>query len=246
MVVGVDASRLLDQFLGGGRGAQSGGAGGGLADLGRAAASKAGGFGGGMAAGGLLGLLLGNKKARKLAGGVAGYGAAAALGALAFKAYQNWQSGADARTAPVASDAEMTVAPPPAFQPETSLDADGAPFQLALVRAMIAVAKADGHVDAEEQKLLFEQVELMGLDAEGKAFVFDALGQDVSIDDVAKAAATQEQATELYLASRLAIDPDHPAERAYLDALGHRLNLPGDLIGHLNQQVEQRINDVTA
>ena len=75
-----------------------------------------------MAAGGLLGLLLGNKKARKMAGGVAGYGAAAALGALAFKAYQNWQSGADARTAPVASDAEMTAAPPPATHGHTGRD----------------------------------------------------------------------------------------------------------------------------
>jgi len=38
--------------------------------------------------------------------------------------------------------------------------------------------------------------------------------------------------------SRLAIDSDHPAERAYLDALGHRLNLPADLIAHLEHQVE--------
>ena len=30
---------------------------------------------------------------------------------------------------------------------------------------------------------------------------------------------TPEQGAELYLAARLAIDPDEPAERAYLDAL---------------------------
>lgn len=57
----------------------------------------------------------------------------------------------------------------------------------------------------------------MGLDAESKAFVFDALTQPVDI---------------------AAIDMDHPAERAYLQALGHRLNLPADLIAHLDHQVE--------
>ncbi|MEY4641750.1 MAG: hypothetical protein RLZZ227_1744 [Pseudomonadota bacterium] len=47
-----------------------------------------------------------------------------------------------------------------------------------------------------------------------------------------------EQASEIYLVSRLAIDPDHAAERAYLQALGHRLQLPADLIAHLDHQVQ--------
>ena len=55
---------------------------------------------------------------------------------------------------------------------------------------------------------------------------------------MASAAATPEQAAELYLASRLAIDPDHPGEKAYLEALAHRLKLPGDLVAHLNRQAE--------
>src|SRR5690606_916380 len=54
-------------------------------------ASKLGGFGGGALAGGALGLLLGNKKMRKMGGKFATYGAAAALGALALKTYQDWQ-----------------------------------------------------------------------------------------------------------------------------------------------------------
>jgi len=231
----MDASRLLDQFLGGGGAA--GQAGDRLGGLGRTVASHAGGFGGGMAAGGLLGLLLGNKKARKMAGGVAGYGAAAALGALAFKAYQNWQSGQSAKAAPPATEADLAAPPPDAFHPVKTTDAAGAPFQLALIRAMVAAAKADGHVDAAEQKLLFEQVEQMGMDAEGKAFVFDLLGKEVALAEVAGAASNQEQAAEIYLVSRLAIDPDYPAERAYLEALAHQLGLPPDLVDHLNEQV---------
>jgi len=46
-----------------------------------------------------------------------------------------------------------------------------------------------------------------------------------------------EQASEVYLVSRVAIDIDHPAERAYLEVLAHRLNLPAELVAHLDHQV---------
>ena len=46
-----------------------------------------------------------------------------------------------------------------------------------------------------------------------------------------------EQAAELYLASCLALDPDHPAEQAYLKALASRLSLPNDLVAHLESEV---------
>ncbi|MBU0725193.1 MAG: tellurite resistance TerB family protein [Alphaproteobacteria bacterium] len=232
----MDPTKLLDQFLGGDTKAR-------LQQAGGTAKQKfdsfggVGGFAGGAAAGGLLGLLLGNKKVRKMAGGVAGYGGAAALGALAFKAYQNWQQGKQAETAPAATQADIAQTET-RFLPDATPAGDGQPFQLSLIRAMIGAAKADGHVDAAEQKLLFEQVEQMGLDAEAKGFVFDALGKPVDLAEIAGAAQTQEQAAELYLVSRLAIDPDHPAEKAYLEALAHRLNLPADLVAHLNRQAE--------
>jgi uncharacterized membrane protein YebE (DUF533 family) len=48
--------------------------------------------------------------------------------------------------------------------------------------------------------------------------------------------ATPEQAAEIYLASRLTVDPDQPAEREYLDTLALRLQLPAELRAHLEQQ----------
>ncbi|MEM7045947.1 MAG: DUF533 domain-containing protein, partial [Pseudomonadota bacterium] len=75
------------------------------------------------------------------------------------------------------------------------------------------------------------------LDAEDKAFIFDALSSPPSLQDIAGLAKGQEQAAELYLVSRVAIDPDHPAERAYLETLASRLSLPADLVGHLESQV---------
>lgn len=89
--------------------------------------------------------------------------------------------------------------------------------------AMISAAKADGHIDATEQAAIFEHVDKLSLDAENKAAVFDLLRQPVNIDTLVNSVKGVEQASEVYLVSRMAIDVDHPAERAYLEALAHRL-----------------------
>ena len=239
---------LLDQFLGPNAAQNVGGAVQGA--KGKLAGSGLGGIAGGVAAGGLLGVLLGNKKARKtvgkVAGNVAAYGGAAALGALAFRAYQNWQTGKEApqaapqsvpQSAPTAAEPPALPPPDSKFMPGAAPAADGKPFELALVMAMIAAANADGHVDADEQKAIFDRVGELPLEAEDKAFVFDALGKPPSLQDIADLANGPEQATELYLASRLAIDPDHPMEKAYLEGLASRLSLPAELVGHLESEI---------
>jgi len=227
----LDPKQLLNQVLGGpapgGLGSQIKGQ---LDSLG-----GTGGFASGAAVGGVLGLLLGSKKVRKATGGMLGYGGAAAVGALAMHAYQAYQRGQAVQSAAPMNVAQLnTVAP--SLLPHASPAADGTAFELVLVKAMVGAAKADGHIDAAEQRRLFGEVERMGLDAEAKAYVFDLLTHPVDLDDITGAVATQEQGAELYLVSRLAIDPDEPAERAYLDALAARLRLPAELRAHLDQQ----------
>ena len=220
----IDTNKLLEQFLGGG---------------GSNTPQQAGGKGDfvkGAAAGGILGLLLGSKKVRKMAGGAIGYGGAAAAGALAYKAYQNWQQGKQASSAPVATRADLEQVDP-RFLP-AAIDKSGQNFSLTLISAVIFAAKADGHIDAREQTAIFDQVDKLSLDSESKAKVFELLRQPVDIDNLVGSIQGMEQASEVYLVSRLAIDVDHPAERAYLDALAHRLNLPGELVAHLDHQVE--------
>lgn len=219
-------------------------AGSGLSDVAgsaRRALDSAGGLGGlaaSGAAGGLLGLLVGGKKKKKGGlGGVLSHGGAAMLGALANQAYQSWRQGQAPAQAPVASP-QQAAAVEPRFLPAAAPASDGQPFELALIRAMIAAAKADGHIDAEEQRRIFDRVGELGLDAESKAFVFDALAAPIGVSEVAALAATPEQGAELYLVSRLAVEPDEPAERAYLDALAHRLRLPADLAAHLDRQAD--------
>jgi uncharacterized membrane protein YebE (DUF533 family) len=217
---------LLDQFLGG----QAGNTARGMGQSVKGALdqySGSGGFARGAAAGGLLGLLLGGKGVGKMAGGALRYGGAAALGALALQAYQSYQQNKGA--APVSMTPEQFAKLSPQSLPHAQPAADGGSFQMVLIRAMIGAAKADGHVDQAEQQRLFGEIEKLGLSAEAKGVVFDLLAKPVDLGSITSAVATPEQGAEVYLASRLAIDPDVPAERAYLDALAARLELPAEL-----------------
>jgi uncharacterized membrane protein YebE (DUF533 family) len=227
-----DPKSLLDQFLGAGTGA------GGFAHDARQKLQSSGlnSFGGGAALGGVLGLLLGSKPVRKMAGGAIGYGGAAALGALALRAYQNYQQGKVAQAMAPASQDELSQLPASQL-PHALPAADGSPFELLLLRAMIGAAKSDGQVDALEQQHLFEQVEKMGLDPQAKAAVFDLLAKPLDLSSLDASVGNEAQRAEIYLAARLATDGNHPGERAYLDALASRLQLPAPLRAHLDSQL---------
>lgn len=235
-----DPKSLLDQFLGGSTGV---GQQGGLGNLARNAQQKfqtsgLNSFGGGAALGGVVGLLLGGKAMRKMAGGALGYGGAAALGALALRAYQNYQQGKSAQAAGPASLHELSQTPA-AQLPHALPAADGSAFELLLLRAMIGAAKADGAIDAQEQQHVFEQVERMGLDAESKAVVFDLLAKPLDLSQLDASIGNEAQRAEVYLAARLATDGNHAGERAYLDALAARLQLPAPLRAHLDSAQTQ-------
>lgn len=246
--------QLFDQFLGGGSPntqGQSSVRPGGIADKFN---RIPGGLMGGLAAGGVLGLLAGNKKirksARKIAGGAAGIGGGAALGVLAYSAYQKWQNGHgtvgetaeipanDSAAANQVTDASEQAETHSGFGPHGDLGADGQPFKLSLVKAMVAAANADGHIDAKEHAALYDAAGKLQLDADDKALIFDTLRDPPSVKTIAGFAGGLEQASELYLVSRLAIDPDHPDERSYLRRLANQMHLPEDLVAQLEQQIE--------
>ncbi|HRL21851.1 MAG TPA: DUF533 domain-containing protein, partial [Alcaligenes sp.] len=119
--------------------------------LGKKLADQAGGFGGGAVVGGVLGMLLGNKKFRKMGGSMAGYGGAAALGALAMKVYQNWQEQNAGQTQAPTPVQAVPVAPLP-VPTATSSQADA--HALVILAALVAASKADGHIGDAERELI--------------------------------------------------------------------------------------------
>ncbi|WP_306027972.1 tellurite resistance TerB family protein [Stappia sp. MMSF_3263] len=234
-----DARKLLEEFMGPGTG--SGGAGGAGDMMARGKdylRSNSGGLAGGALAGGLAGLLLGTKGGRKLGKTALTYGGMAVVAGLAYKAYRDYQ-GSRGQAEPRQAPAAEPVLPPPSdspFAPERQPGGENA-FALTLLTAMISAAKADGHIDAEEQRRIFDRLDQLSLDSEAKAFVMDELRAPLDIDRVVAGAKSPEAALEVYAASRLAIDPDHPAERAYLQMLSARLGLEPGLVEEVDRAV---------
>lgn len=180
------------------------------------------GLGGGALGAGALGLLLGSKKARKIGGKVAMYGGAAALGAMAFRAYKQWQ------------ESQTQPAPSPAPTPIT-MEA----HSTAILTAMIGAAKADGHIGPEERQLLEQELIRLSGDAADRSWLEAQLAGPVDPAAVARSAHTPEIAAEMYLASVLMADEQSFMERAYLDELARQLKLEPALKQQLEAQIAQ-------
>ena len=125
-----------------------------------------------------------------------------------------------------------------AFLPEAGDQAANDALGLTLVRAMIAVARADGRLDAQESQAIFQRIEALALDAESQSLLVQEMGHPVDVDAIVNSASSPEIAAEIYAASLLAVEVDTAAERAYLVMLAARLRLPRELLAELEHQVE--------
>lgn len=185
------------------------------------------------AAGLAAGMLLSGGGLGKLVGNAAKLGAVAAVGGLAYTAWQQYQknqqqAGAPADGAPAPSQDAFVPPPQAAYQNEE--------LGKTLVRAMIAAAKADGQIDSDEKERIFKRLETMPLSAEEKAFVFDELASPLDIEAVVARADTPEHDSEIYAASLVAMQPDTASERTYLEALAFKLKLPPGLVAEIHRQ----------
>lgn len=201
---------------------KSGGSSGGLGSL-------LSGAGGGALAAGAMGLLLGNKKARKFGGKALTYGGLAALGVIAYKAYGNWQS----QQAGSAQQEPQTIDRLPA--PEAEIHSQG------ILKALVAAAKADGHVDARERQLIEGELSKLADDQSLQRWLEAELNKPLDPADVARAATTPEMAAEMYIASVLMVDEEHFMERAYLEELARQLKLDPALKQELETQVRAEL-----
>jgi uncharacterized membrane protein YebE (DUF533 family) len=189
-----------------------------------------------LATGAVLAVLLGTGAGRAVTGSALKLGGLAAVAGLAYKAFQNYQSGKQPAEA-AAHEPELLPAPE-----DTSFHPSQAPqgeqeFALALVRAMIAAAKSDGHIDDEERRKIADKLSLFGIGAEAEKFLIEELERSDILSELVAAAKTDAQKIELYTASRLAVNPDSRSERGYLDLLAGRLGLPDALVEHVEATV---------
>ena len=181
------------------------------------------GRGGAALGGGALGLLLGSKKGRKLGGKVLTYGGMAALGLVAYKAYSNWQQNNQQQ-----QHAPATLDRVPEAEAEVHCRA--------ILIAVIAAAKSDGHIDDREREIIDAEVTKFTRDASLLRWIDTELQKPLDPLAIASVATTQEIAAEMYLASVLVVDEESFMERSYLNELAKQLKLPVELQQEIKKQ----------
>lgn len=218
----------------------------------------------GAAMGGLAGSVLGNVLTGRGGGGggkkMLKYGGLAAIGYVAYQAWQKNQAQKAGGTGlPSASAAgpgagglaglgatwspSATPQPlPAAFDLETSGNASSA---LRVVQAMVAASKADGVVDATERDRVFDKLREASLPQQDQDEVLRLLTQPMDMDGVVRGVNSRELALEIYAASVFVVSPASRTERAYLDLLAARLGLEGDLTLQVEQGVEAMARQTT-
>lgn len=236
----MNTTSLLDQLLKSGRalldsagsapdGGRKPGAPGGLGDVMKGALGGLNSdLGRGALMGGALGLLLGNKRISKIGGNLLAYGGMAALGAVAYRTYNEWQRS----NASVSSATPAPATQAPALEDET--------HSRAVLKALVAAAKSDGHIEDRERELIESEIASIDNDPELRAWLDQELRRPLDPAEVARAATTPEIAAEMYLASLLVADDQSPMERMYLDELARHLKLDAELKAQLETSARQQ------
>ncbi|MDI2144583.1 MULTISPECIES: tellurite resistance TerB family protein [unclassified Pseudomonas] len=195
--------------------------------------SPAGGLGG---LGGLLGGLLGGGG---LGGGALGggtqsrsggtnYAALASLGMMAFQAYQAWQR-SQASAAPQQTPQTADLLAGPQVEEHSH----------AVLRALIAAAKADGRIDDSEKHLISSEIGRHTDDPNLQQWLDAEVAKPLDASEVAQAANNDPAvAAEMYIASVMLVDDQQDAERNYLDELAAALQIDPELQVHLEQQAK--------
>ncbi|QJP95076.1 tellurite resistance TerB family protein [Pseudomonas fluorescens] len=237
----MNTSDLLEQLLRGQASAgqqQSGAASGdGLGGLGGLLGGLLG--GGGATAGGLGGLLGGLLGGTGLGGGALGggtqrrsggtnYAALASLGMMAFQAYQAWQR-SQASAAPQQTPQTADLLAGPQVEEHSH----------AVLRALIAAAKADGRIDESEKQLISSEIGRHTDDPDLQQWLDAEVAKPLDAREVAQAANSDPAvAAEMYIASVMLVDDQQDAERNYLDELAAALQIDPELQVHLEQQAK--------
>ncbi|WP_203652527.1 tellurite resistance TerB family protein [Pseudomonas sp. RtIB026] len=234
----MNTSDLLEQLLRAGQGSQAQqGRGGmsaqdGLGGLLGGLLGGGSGAGGGGGLGGLLGGILGGGGGNagasaqgRSAGGV-NYAALASLGMMAFQAYQSWQR-------------SQAAAPQQAVRTVDQLSGPEAEdHSHAILRALIAAAKADGRIDQQEEQLIYAEIKRHTSDPQLQQWLDEEVSKPLDAAEVAQSAQDPGMAAEMYLASVMLVDDQQDAERAYLDELASALGIDPTLQVHLEQQAK--------
>ena len=173
-------------------------------------------IGGGAAAVSLASMLLGKKTRKNLLK----TGSSAALGALAYHAYQSWQQSRNTE-APSAQNA---------FAPQGTQSEDGGRL---ILKTMIAAAAADGSIDETERSLIEQE---SGGSEESQWLLAETRNPAAPAELAALAGGDTAAAAEAYLAARMVCGELSRKEIVFLSQLADAFRLDPQLVEQLERQ----------
>lgn len=194
-------------------------------------------FGAGAAAGGLGALVLGTQTGRSLAATAAKLGGIALIGGLAYRAYTNYQQGAPATPDAVAHQ-KLIAAPAGSGFEAATVSHD---LATTMLKTMIAAAAADGRIDAAEQQKLVASLGGSAMTEQARAFLADEIAKPATIEEIAAAVQSEEEAVQVFTAARITVDPDREEEHAFLARLADALGLDDGLVAHIDAAARGKV-----
>lgn len=180
-------------------------------------------LGKGAAVGGLLALLLGTGVGRRVAGPLLKIGGIAAVGTIGYNAYRKWQANQNSVSIPGESIDKLT-------------DESAQSRSLLLIRAMIAAANADGHIDESERSAISTRIQAMEISPDDQQLLLAEIDHPHTAEELAKQADSIIAKSEVYLTSLLFVDEQDTVEREYLNTLAQVLGLPWELVKQLEAE----------
>ncbi len=172
----------------------------------------------GALAAGAIAALLGTRVGRKLTGTTLKLGSLAAIGGLGYQAFKEWQK-------------KNTSQAETAGEPVHELsDAAKEKRSISLLKAMVAAAQVDGHLDSTERGKIIAQIKALDLNSSTAKAIEDELSQEHNLNALARSADSPEAAAEMYMVSRVILDVNEVQERLYLKELADALGLEKDLV----------------
>jgi len=108
---------------------------------------------------------------------------------------------------------------------------------LLMIRAMIAAAKSDGAIDAEERAHLAGKLEDAGLGEAERDFILRDFEAPLDLEAIAQQVTDPMLAAQLYAASVVAVGDPSAGERAYLGRLAERLRLAPEVAAEIEKRL---------
>lgn len=97
------------------------------------------------------------------------------------------------------------------------------------IRTLVFAAKADGHIDDNEQAAIRDQIRKLGIGSEGESMIKQAMDEPLDPNLIANGVVDSREALQLFALSCAVINIDHFMEKSYLDALANALQIPADV-----------------